>query len=209
MSENTEKAIEQDNVRRLSAAILEVKTALADREDVVHEIRDVQRTRLELLQQELQDVIADAPDDGTFDFAISSGEQPRFWIDAVAHVSIGRDRRSYRFVRDTRAGRIVLAESGEAKSVAESITRYVAERIVERRRMLEEAPVERPAEKAEPAAAAPSLAGSGAGRAEKDRMSEALSAFALIVIGAIVGVGVTIALLRDRVPEIDKFLGIG
>ncbi|MBO6718386.1 MAG: hypothetical protein JJ913_10560 [Rhizobiaceae bacterium] len=202
MSENTEKAIEQDNVRRLSAAILEVKSALADREDVVHELRDVQRTRLELLMQEVQDVIEDAPDDESFDFAISSGAQPRFWIDAVAHVSIGRDKRSYRFVRDTRAGRVVLAESGETKPVAEAITRYVAERIVERRRLLESSQAESEQKAAQPQAAstAKALAGSVP---EPDRKSEIMSGFALVVIGVIVGAAVTVALLRDRIPELD------
>jgi hypothetical protein len=206
MSENTEKAIEQDNVRRLSAAILEVKTALADRDDVVHDLRDLQRARLELLQQDLQDVIDDAPDD-TFDFAISSGEQPRFWIDAVAHVALGRDRRTYRFVRDTRAGRVVLAESGEMEPIARAVTRYVAERIVERRRQLEETPEQRPADRAAPGATG--LAGSRASGTERDRVSEIFSGFSLIVIGAIVGVAVTVALLRDRIPEIDTLLGIG
>lgn len=206
MNENTEKAIEQDNVRRLSAAILEVKTALADRDDVVHDIRDVQRARLELLQQELQDVIDDAPDD-TFDFAISSGEQPRFWIDAVAHVALGRDKRTYRFVRDTRAGRVVLAESGEMEPVANAVTRYVAERIVERQRQLEEAPEQRPQDS--PAPTAPDLGGSHHSGAEKDRMGGILSGFSLIVIGAIVGAAVTIALLRERIPEINTLLGIG
>jgi hypothetical protein len=209
MSENTEKAIEQDNVRRLSAAILDVKTALADREDVVHEIRDVQRTRLELLKQELEDVIEDAPEDHSFDFAISSGEQPRFWIDAVAHVSIGRDRRTYRFVRDTRAGRIVLAETSEAKPVAEAVTRYVAERIVERRRQLEETPAEHQAAKEHERAPSNALAGSYRPNVERDRKSEVMSGFALVVIGAIVGVAVTVALLRDRIPELDRLFGIG
>lgn len=210
MSESSEKAIEQDNVRRLSAAILEVKTALADREDVVHEIRDVQRTRLELLKQEIQDVIDDAPDDESFDFAISSGAQPRFWIDAVAHVSIGRDRRSYRFVRDTRAGRVVLAENSEVKPVADAITRYVAERIVERRRQLEETEGERLAGNAEHTGGRASPAGAvHRAEVERDRLGEVLSGFALIVIGAIVGVAATIAMLRDRIPELDRFLGLG
>jgi hypothetical protein len=203
MSENTEKAIEQDNVRRLSAAILEVKSALADREDVVHEIRDAERTRLELLMQEVQDVIEDTPDDQSFDFAISSGAQPRFWIDAVAHVAIARDRRTYRFIRDTRAGRVVLAETSETKQVADAITRYVAERIVERRRQLEgAAAVEVPADK--PETARPTgLAGSRHAQPEPDRKSEILSGFAMIMIGVLVGGAVTVALLRDRIPELD------
>ena len=45
-----------------------------------------------------------------FDRGISRGEQPRLWIDAVAHVAMGRDKRTYRFLQDTRYGRKMLAE---------------------------------------------------------------------------------------------------
>ena len=65
------------------------------------------------------------------------GLQPRLWIDAVSHVTMGRDRRTYRFLRDTRLGRVVLAESLDIKPVADQVTRYVAERIVERQRMID------------------------------------------------------------------------
>ena len=50
---------------------------------------------------------------------------------------MGRDRRTYRFLRDTRLGRVVLAESTDMKAVADQVTRYIAERIVERQRMME------------------------------------------------------------------------
>ena len=203
MSDNTEKAIEQDNVRRLSAAILEVKTARADRDDVVHEIRDLQRARLDLLKQELQDVIEDVPEDETFDFAVSSGTQPRLWIDAVAYVAIGRDRRTYRFLRDTRAGRVVLAESEDAEPVADAVTRYVAERIVERKRQLEEpeeSVVVQPSETPEQPKAVSELP-------ERNRAGEALSGLALIIIGVLIGGATTLAVLRDRVPEIATIFG--
>ena len=207
MSDNTEKAIEQDNVRRLSAAIIEVKSARADKEDVVHEIRDLQRARLEMLKQELQDVIEDVPeDDETFDFAISSGTQPRFWIDAVAHVAIGRDRRSYRFVRDTRAGRVVLAETENIEPVSEAVTRYVAERIVERKRQLEE-PVDGGNATPEPTANLPVVAAE-AETPKRNRAGDALSGLALIVIGVLIGGGITLALLRDRVPEIETLFSL-
>ena len=204
MSDNTEKAIEQDNVRRLSAAILEVKTARADRDDVVHEIRDLQRARLDLLKQELQDVIEDVPEDETFDFAVSSGTQPRLWIDAVAYVAIGRDRRTYRFLRDTRAGRVVLAESEDAEPVADAVTRYVAERIVERKRQLEEpeeSVVVQPSETPEQPKAVSELP-------ERNRAGEALSGLALIIIGVLIGGATTLAVLRDRVPEIATIFGL-
>ncbi len=122
---------------RLADAIREVKNAAADREDVVVELREAQKMRLEMLAAELAPIFADVPDDAGFDFAISSGTQPRLWIDAVSHVTMGRDRRTYRFLRDTRLGRVVLAELLEIKPVADQVTRYVAERIVERQRMID------------------------------------------------------------------------
>src|SRR5688572_13354831 len=110
MSEAGQNVAPLDNVRKLSDVVREVKNAAADREDVVVEMREASRTRLELLAQELEPVFADVPeDDPVFDFVISSGEQPRLWIDAVAHITMGRDRRTYRFLRDTRMGRVVLA----------------------------------------------------------------------------------------------------
>ncbi len=138
MSEAGERAVMADTTRRLSDAIREVKNAAADRDDVVVEMREAQRTRLELLAAELHPVFADVPADiENFDFAISSGLQPRLWIDAISHVTMGRDRRTYRFVRDTRLGRVVLAESTDMKPVADKVTRYIAERLVERQRMME------------------------------------------------------------------------
>lgn len=123
---------------KLETAIREVKNGLADRDDVVVDMREAHRMRLELMAAELAGVFEDVPDDiDMFDFAISSGLQPRLWIDAVAHVAMGRDRRTYRFVRDTRQGRVVLAESIAIEPVADQVTRYIAERIVERQRMLD------------------------------------------------------------------------
>ena len=49
-----------------------------------------------------------------FDRGISRGDIPRLWIDAIAHVEMGRDKRMYRFVQDSRFGRQVLAvEAGD------------------------------------------------------------------------------------------------
>lgn len=129
---------EEKAARRLSDAIREVKNAVADRNDVVIEMRDAQRMRLELLAQELEPVFAEVPAaDDQFDFALSSGLEPRLWIDATSHVSLGRDKRTYRFLKDTRLGRVVLAESHDMKPVADQVTRYVAERIIERQKSLD------------------------------------------------------------------------
>lgn len=183
---------------RLAQAVREVKNRAADRDDVVVELREASRMRLELLAAELAPVFADVPDDvDFFDFAVSSGLQPRLWIDAVAHVDLGRDRRSYRFVRDTRMGRVVLAESHAMPPVVEAVTRYVAERLVERERALQgiEAPMpvlvpaspEAPADPAEPAAAA-----------EERRRSGFGSALGVLALGALFGLGLAATLFWDR-----------
>ena len=142
MSEGSESTSKHQEYSALAAAIREVRSANADRSDVVVDLRDAERMRLELLAGELKPVFEDVPReiDG-FDFVISSGLQPRLWIDAVSHVAMGRDKRTYRFVRDTRLGPVVLAESSDLKPVAAQITRYVAERMVERQRLLEGEPV--------------------------------------------------------------------
>ena len=128
-------------VLRLSDAIREAKNASADREDVVVDMREASRMRLEMLAAELEPVFAETPADvDMFDFAISSGLQPRLWIDATAHVAMGRDRRQYRFVRDTRNGRVVMAESHDAKVIAQAVPRHIAERLVERQRLMDGAP---------------------------------------------------------------------
>ena len=127
-----------NNVRNLQDAIRAAKIAAADRGDVVVDMKEADRVRLELLAEDLKPVFDQVPaEDEQFDFALSSGLQPRLWIDATAHVQMGRDRRTYRFVRDTRLGRVVLAESPDKDEVADKVTAYIGERIVERRRLME------------------------------------------------------------------------
>jgi hypothetical protein len=142
MSDKAEMQNSPAHVRRLAEVMREVKNAVADRDDVVVELREATRTRLELMAVELAPLFAEVPDDiDLFDFTISSGLQPRLWIDAVSHVAMARDRRTYRFLKDTRAGRVVLAEDIAIKPVADQVARYVAERMIERERLME-GPVE-------------------------------------------------------------------
>ena len=119
--------------RALANAVRDIKIAAAERNDVVIDMKEADRARLEILAQELQSVFNDVPmDDERFDFMISSGLQPRLWIDATAHVIMGKDRRQYRFVRDSRMGRVVLAEGNETGPIHSAVTAYIAERLHER-----------------------------------------------------------------------------
>lgn len=134
IDKSDQKAVATD---RLVDAVRRMKINDAERNDVVVDMKEADRARLELLAERLSDVFDAVPlDDDRFDFALSSGSQPRLWIDATAHVMMGRDRRMFRFVRDTRNGRVILGESADVDRVADHVTDYIAERILERERVL-------------------------------------------------------------------------
>ena len=101
------------------------------------DLHDAEVARLELLNEALDPLFAELPFAvDLFDRGVSSGENPRLWIDAVAHVAMGRDKRIYRLLQDTRHGRKVLAESVHINELVEAVTRYVAQRLIERERAL-------------------------------------------------------------------------
>src|SRR6478609_5810229 len=121
----------------LKDAVRDARIEVAERSAVVVDLRDADVARLELLNEALDPLFAEIPDDvELFDRGVSKGDVPRLWIDVIAHVEMGRDKRQYRFVQDTRYGRAVLAESYEVPAMVDAITRYVARRLVERERAL-------------------------------------------------------------------------
>jgi hypothetical protein len=121
----------------LKAAVREARIEAAERSAVVVDLRDAEVVRLELLDEALEPLFRDIPKTvELFDRGLSQGDVPRLWIDVIAHVEMGRDKRQYRFVQDTRYGRAVLAESYEVPEMVQAITRYVARRLVERERAL-------------------------------------------------------------------------
>jgi hypothetical protein len=121
----------------LKEAIRQVRIDNAERTGVVVDLRDAEVARLELLDDALDPVFVGIPAEiDLFDRGISKGEVPRLWIDPIAYVVMGRDKRVYRFVQDTRFGRKVLLESQNVPDVADAVTRYIAGRLVERERAL-------------------------------------------------------------------------
>ncbi len=125
----------------LKEAVHQARIEAAERTSVVVDLRDAEVARLELLNEALDPLFAEIPPEvDLFDRGVSRGETPRLWIDAVAHVAMGRDKRSYRFLHDSRVGRHVLAESHEIPDIVQAVTTYVARRMVERQRALDEDP---------------------------------------------------------------------
>lgn len=197
MTEGKDNVASLVGTRRLADAVRAAKIAAAHRSDVVVDIREADRARLEILAEVLQDVVADIPPgDEFFDFSISGGPQPRFWIDGTAHVTMARDRRTYRFVRETRIGRVTLAESTDIHAITDRVTIYVAERIVEREKAFAEvdglghagrsAPASRPSE--EPIRTEPGA----------PRRSGIVFALSWLLIGMAVGAGILFALASLR-----------
>jgi hypothetical protein len=122
---------------RLQEAVRRTRIEVAEKSGVIVELRDAELARLELLNEALDPLFAETPPDiDLFDRGISRGDTPRLWIDAIAHIAMGRDKRRYRFVQDTRFGRKILAESGNVGEIVDAVTHYVAARIVEREQTL-------------------------------------------------------------------------
>src|ERR1700692_1533680 len=130
---------------RLRDAVRHPRIEAADRTGVVVDLRDAEVARLEILNEALDSLFAQVPEQiDLFDRGISQGETPRLWIDVVAHVLMGRDKRIYRFVQDTRFGRIVLAESRDVPVIVDAVTDYVARRMIEREHALVATPMAAP-----------------------------------------------------------------
>ncbi|HEY1472989.1 MAG TPA: hypothetical protein VGF53_02775 [Pseudolabrys sp.] len=172
----------------LKAAVREARIEAAERSAVVVDLRDAALARLELLNEALDPVFKDIPASvELFDRGVSKGDVPRLWVDVIAHIEMGRDKRQYRFVQDTRYGRAVLAESYEVPEMAEAVTRYVARRLVERERAL-----------ADDVAAGPVIADE---LARLQRSRRRWRAFLIFVLGLIAGVGGLLALALLSPPH--------
>jgi hypothetical protein len=167
--------------QRLKDALRRARIDAAERTGVVVDLHDAEVARLELLNEALDPIFAEIPAEiDLFDRGISRGENPRLWIDAIAHVAMGRDKRIYRFLQDTRYGRKVLAENVGIPEITDAVTRYIAQRMIERERALAET-------------VAP-ISGDARRELEFRRRSRQWRAFRAFVLGVISGVAVLVAL---------------
>ena len=117
----------------LAAAVRRARTEAAEQSEVVAELRGAEYARLEMLSEAMKPVLEQVPDAvDLFDTGLVPGDHPRYFLDMLAFVEMGRDRRIYRFLQDTRHGRIVLAETDKLDAMVETMTNYVARRLVER-----------------------------------------------------------------------------
>jgi hypothetical protein len=122
---------------RLKFALRRARLDEAERSEVIAELRGAEIARLEMLREEVAPLLAEVPQGiDFFDFGLVAGEHPRLFIDMIGFVEMGRDRRSYNFIQDTRHGRILLAESERLEPIVDAVTSYIARRLVEREKAL-------------------------------------------------------------------------
>lgn len=127
----------QAGPRRLIDALRAARIDEAERTGVVVDLRDAEAARLQILNDALDPLFAQIPDTiDLFERGISQGDIPRLWLDMTAHVMMGRDKRAYRLVQDTRFGRKQLAESHDIATMVDHITTYVARRMIEREKAI-------------------------------------------------------------------------
>ena len=121
----------------LKSALRRARVESAERSDVMSELRGAEVARLEMLQEELAPVLAQVPQHcDLFDAALVPSEHPRLFIDMIGFIEMGRDRRLYRFLQDTRHGRITLCETEQIDKMVEAVTNYIAQRLIEREHAL-------------------------------------------------------------------------
>ena len=121
----------------LQAALRRARLENAERSDVVADLRSAEGARLDLLRERIAPIVAEAhKHSDIFDLALATGEPPRLFVDILGFIEMGRDRRSYRFVQDTRHGRVLIVESESVDSIVRAVAAYCARRLIEREKAL-------------------------------------------------------------------------
>jgi hypothetical protein len=122
---------------KLKFAVRRARLDDAERTKVVSELRGAEIARLEMLRDEILPVAAEIPADiDLFDIGLAATERPRLFIDMIGFIEMGHDRRTYRFIQDTRLGRVVIAESERMEPIVEAVSDYIARRLIEREKAL-------------------------------------------------------------------------
>jgi hypothetical protein len=169
----------------LTVAVRRARLEEVERGQTASDLRSNEIARLEQLRVALAPIFAQTGlHAGAFDHGLVAGETPKLFVDMIAWVDCGRERRSYRFVQDTREGPFVLAESERAETILEAVTMYVARRIVEREKALARADAPKSASSAEALVEAPK---------HESHFSEFL---ALFIAGGLSGAAILYALFR-------------
>ena len=198
-----------DTVTSLRDAVRKARLDDAERGGAIADLRAGELVRLEILRDALAPIFAELPDDAElFDHGLVPGERPRLFVDILAFVEMGRDRRHYRFVQDSRWGQRVIIETDDIQAVLRAVTDYIALRLVERRKALaaDSLPTPPPprarAMEAEPPRETPprETPPTSTGQAPPPRPAGSVSPVLVFALGILAGILVTlfVGLMRSR-----------
>jgi hypothetical protein len=124
----------------LMDAVRRARVEQAEKSGIASDLRAAEFARLEFLHNSLTPILAQLPREADlFNHGLVPGERPRFYVDMIAFIEMGRDRRTYRFLMDTPSGRQILGESDDIPIMAQAITNYLGRRLVEREVALQHA----------------------------------------------------------------------
>lgn len=167
----------------LTAAMRRARLEDAEREQTAAELRSGEIGRLEQLRLALQPVFAQTGlHADAFDHGLVPGDTPKLFIDMIAFIDCGHDRKGYRFVQGARDGPRVLAQNERIDPIVDAVTMYVARRIVEREKAL--AAADAPPTRAEPVKPTPP---------REARFGQML---AIYIVGALCGAALLYALFK-------------
>ncbi len=121
----------------LAVAMNEARQDMADKANLRTEALHYGTAKLDALRKRLEPLYAAIPSDvELFDLGLVTPERPRLYVDILSYIEMNRDQTAFRFVQETRTGRITLAETTDEKAIVDDVTRYVAKRLVEREKAL-------------------------------------------------------------------------
>jgi hypothetical protein len=123
--------------RSFEDALRRARLAQSAHFDALADIRDAQTLRLQALRDDLAPLVeGNARVKDFVDLALIPGDPPRLWIDLVTYAVMGPDPRTYSLIQD-RSGQESLFSSRDRSEMVKYIGERLANRLVERERMLQ------------------------------------------------------------------------
>src|SRR5262245_4817522 len=106
--------------------------------DALADIKDAQTLRLQALRDDLFPLVeSNARLQDFVDLALIPGDPPRLWIDLVTYAVMGPEPRTYCLIQDHATGHESLFSSRDRSEMVKYIGERIANRLVERERMLQ------------------------------------------------------------------------
>ncbi|MGL4637411.1 MAG: hypothetical protein ACRCWF_15620 [Beijerinckiaceae bacterium] len=121
----------------LAEAMGRARNKQADEDALRADSKLASAARLEAVRAQLAPLYAAIPRDvELFDLGMVTTDKPRLFVDIIAFIEMNKDASTFRFMQETRSGRVLLAETNDEKALRAAVTDYIARRLIERERAL-------------------------------------------------------------------------